>query len=316
MKYKKVFNCLKVAVTTVGILSVAQGAYAANLTGTAFSISLECLNDTTGLIAGKNPTDANGWQYAFDSSKDGMNGNYWVGAAPGKENPYDIRGMAFKETSDSVIIAINGNMKLTGESEAGAAGGQIGFGDLFFNMSGKTFTDAMNSGDLFGIRFAEANASGVQKLGVYSGVQAKTVTNIKEGYTVQTYGGLTGGNNSYESQVKQGGGTIGYGDLTSAYFTNNGKDKTFNLNEIASGQYLTGISFLTQGAINKQLLNTGYDVNKFTGSQTIAFKFSKSTIVKDVPESSTLAGLTIVGLAMAGSQIRKKYQHNSKQELA
>lgn len=316
MKVKKVSSFLKVAITTVGILSVAQGAYAGSLTGSAFSISLECLNDSTGLLLGKNPTDANGWQYAFDSNKDGMNGNYWVGAAAGQVNPYDISGMAVKETADSVIIAINGNMKLTGEAEVGAAGGQIGYGDLFFNMSGKTFLNAMNSGDLYGIRFASANASGVQQLGVYSGVQAKTVTDIKEGYTVQTYGGLAGGSNSYESQVKTGGGTVGYGDLTSAYFTNNGQNNSFNLNEIASGKYLTGISFLSQGAITQELLNTGYNSSKFQGTQTIAFQFSKSAISQAVPESSTVAGLTIFGLAFAGSQIRKKYKFSANQKLA
>ncbi|MDZ8051550.1 MAG: XDD3 family exosortase-dependent surface protein [Aulosira sp. ZfuVER01] len=306
MKPKDFSSFLKIALSTVGLLCVAsQGAYAADLKGTAFSISLECLNDTTGLLLGKNSTDANGWQYAFDSNTDGMNGNYWVGAAPGQKNPYDIYGMAVKETATSVIVALNGNMKLTGEAEAGAAGGQIGYGDLFFNMSGKTFDNAMSSGDLFGIRFSSVNASGVQQLGVYSNVQAKTVTDIKEGYTVNTYGGLTGGNNSYEGQVKQGGGTVGYGDLTSSYFTNNGKDNTFNLNAIASGKYLTGISFLSQGTVTQQLLATGYDSTKLTGSQTIAFQFDKSAFTQSVPEPANIAGLTLFGLALAGSQIRK-----------
>ncbi|MGV0106334.1 PEP-CTERM sorting domain-containing protein [Nostoc sp. DSM 114160] len=307
MKTQNLFNLLKVGIATFGIFFVAgQGAYASDLKGTAFSISLECLNDTTGLLMGKNSTDANGWQYAFDSNKDGMNGNYWVGAAPGKVNPYDISGMAIKETATSVIVAINGNMKLTGEAEQGAAGGQIGYGDLFFNMAGKTFGNAMSSGDLFGIHFASANASGVQQLGVYSNVQAKTVTNIKEGYTIATYGGLAGGGNSYESQVKQGGGIVGYGDLTNSYFTNNGKDNTFNLNVINSGNYLSGISFLAQGNITQQLLTTGYDASKFNGTQTIAFEFKKSSIVQSTPEPASLAGLGIVGLALAGTKLRKK----------
>ncbi|MBE9035163.1 XDD3 family exosortase-dependent surface protein [aff. Roholtiella sp. LEGE 12411] len=306
MKTHQLSNLLKIALSTVGILSIAgQGAYASDLKGTAFSISLECLNDTTGLLLGTNPTDTSGWQYAFDSNTDGMNGNYWVGAAPGQKNPYDIYGMAIKETATSVILALNGNMKLTGESETGAAGGQIGYGDLFFNMSGKTFEDAMSSGNLFGIHFSSVNASGVQQLGVYSGVQAKTVTDIKEGYTVNTYGGLAGGKNSYEGQVKQGGGNVGYGDLTNSYFTNNGKNQTFNLNAIASGKYLTDISFLTQGAVTQQLLATGYDATKLKGSQTIAFQFNKSAISQSVSEPANLAGLTIFGLALAGSQVRK-----------
>ncbi|MEH2138422.1 PEP-CTERM sorting domain-containing protein [Nostoc sp.] len=307
MKTQNLFNLLKISIATFGILFVAgQGAYASDLKGTAFSISLECLNDTTGLLVGQNSTDANGWQYAFDSNTDGMNGNYWVGAAPGKVNPYDISGMAIKETATSVIVAINGNMKLTGEAEQGAAGGQIGYGDLFFNTAGKTFENAMSSGDLFGIHFSSVNASGVQQIGVYSGVQAKTVADSKEGYSVG-YGGLTGdGWISYETQVKQGGGVVGYGDLTSSYFTNNGKDKTFNLNVIDSGKYLSGISFLAQGDVTQQLLTTGYNATKFSGTQTIAFEFKKSGIVQATPEPASLAGLGIVGLALAGSKRRKK----------
>ena len=307
MKTHSLFNLLKIGITTFGIFFVAgQGAYASDLKGTAFSISLECLNDTTGLLVGQNPNDASGWQYAFDSNTDGMNGNYWVGAAPGTVNPYDISGMAIKETATSVIVAINGNMKLTGEAEQGATGGQIGYGDLFFNMAGKTFENAMSSGDLFGIHFSSVNASGVQQLGVYSGVQAKTVADIKEGYSVG-YGGLAGdGWISYETQVKQGGGVVGYGDLTSSYFTNNGKDNTFNLNVIDSGKYLNGISFLAQGNVTQQLLTTGYDANKFNGTQTIAFEFQKSGIVQSTPEPASLTGLGIVGLALAGSKRRKK----------
>lgn len=307
MKTHGLFNLLKVGVTTFGIFFVAgQGAYASDLKGTAFSISLECMNDTTGLLVGQNPNDASGWQYAFDSNKDGMNGYDGVGAASGTVNPYDISGMAIKETATSIIVAINGNMKLTGQAEGGATGGQIGYGDLFFNMAGKTFDNAMSSGDLFGIHFSSVNASGVQQLGVYSGVQAKTVTDIKEGYTVATYGGLAGGGNSYESQVKQSNGVVGYGDLTSSYFTNNGQDNTFNLNVINSGNYLNGISFLAQGNVTQPLLTTGYDANKFNGTQTIAFEFTKSTIVKSTPEPASLAGLGIVGLALAGSKLRKK----------
>lgn len=313
MKTPKFSNLLKVAATAIGIISVTgQAASAFDLKGgTAWSLSLECLNDSVGLVTGAHAVDANGWQYAFDSNTDGMNGNYWVGSAPGQRNPYDLSGLAIKETATSVIIAINANMPLTGQAEAGVTGGQVGYGDLFLNMSGKNFLPAMQSGDLFGIRFASANASGVQQLGLYSGVQAKTVTEIKDGYTVQTYGGLTGGNNSYEGQVAQGGGTVGYGDLTSSYFTNNGQNKTFNLNEIASGTYRGGISFLAQGAVTQDLLATGYNAGKFNGTQTIAFKFDKSAV--SIPEPGTLAGLALVGMTLAASKLRK---HNAKSQAA
>lgn len=306
MKTTKISNLFKVAATAIGIISISgQAASAFDLkSGTALSLSFECLNDSVGLITGANATDANGWQYAFDSNRDGMNGNYWVGSAPGQTNPYDFSGLAIKETATSVIVAINSNMLLTGQAESRAVGGQVGYGDLFLNMSGKNFLPAMQSGDLFGIRFASANASGVQQLGVYSGVQAKTVTDIKDGYTVQTYGGLAGGNNSYQGQVAQGRGTVGYGDLTSSYFTNNGQNNTFNLNEIASGTYRGGITFLAQGAMTQELLNTGYNASKFGGTQTIAFKFDKSVV--SVPEPATLGGLALIGATLTASKLRKQ----------
>jgi len=306
MKTHTGLNLVKIAATAIGIISITgQTASAFDLKpGTALSLSFECLNDTEGLLTGANPINASGWQYAFDSNRDGMNGNNWVNAAPGQTNPYDFSGMAIKETATSVIVAINSNMLLTGQAESGVTGGQVGYGDLFLNMSGKNFLPAMQSGDLFGIHFAGANASGVQQLGVYSGVQAKTVTDIKDGYTVQTYGGLTGGGNSYESQVAQGGGTVGYGDLTSSYFTNNGQNNTFNLNEIASGTYRGGITFLAQGAVTQELLGTGYDATKFNGSQTIAFKFDKSAV--SVPEPATLGGLALIGAALTASKLRKQ----------
>ena len=306
MKPPRISNLVKVAATAIGLISISgQAASAFDLkSGTALSLSFECLNDSVGLVTGANPTDANGWQYAFDSNRDGMNGNYWVGAAPGQRNPYDFSGLAIKETATSVIIAINSNMSLTGQAESGVTGGQIGYGDLFLNMSGKNFLPAMQSGDLFGIRFASANASGVQQLGVYSGVQAKTVTDIKDGYTVATYGGIAGGYNSYESQVARGGGTVGYGDLTTNYFTNNGQNNTFNLNEIASGTYRGGITFLAQGTVTQELLATGYNASKFNGSQTIAFKFDKSAVA--VPEPATLGGLAFVGATLVASKLRKQ----------
>lgn len=291
----KILNLLKIVAGSVGMIFVsAQAANAASLNrGNTFSTFLECLNDGVGLVIGQNST-INGWQYAFDSNADGVNGIWGIRAAFGKRNPYDIFGMAVKETADSIIVVLNGNMPLTGNPEASVASRQIGWGDLFFNLSGKDFTSAMNSGDLFGIRFADANASGVSNLGVYGGVQAKTVTDIKNGYTTAV-GGLFG----YENSVTWAGGTVGYGDLSRNYLA--GNDQKFNLNAIANGNFLTDITFLAKSEVTQQLVATGYDPTKLAGAHTIAFKFNKSALRSStsIPEPSSIISLAVIGLAIA-----------------
>ena len=291
----KILNLLKIVAGSLGIIFVTgQAANAASLNrGTTFSTFLECLNDGVGLVIGQNST-INGWQYAFDSNSDGVNGMWGIGAAFGKRNPYDIFGMAVKETADSIIVVLNGNMPLTGNPQASVASFQIGWGDLFFNLSGQDFSSAMNSGDLFGIRFADVNASGVSRLGVYGGVQAKTVTDIKNGYTTAA-GGLSG----YENSVTWLRGTVGYGDLSRNYLV--GNDPKFNLNAIARGNFLTDITFLANSDVTPQLIATGYDATKLAGAHTIAFKFNKSALSRtaSVPEPSSIITLAAIGLAIA-----------------
>lgn len=298
MSSGKVSNLLKSVAISAGIISVTGSANAASLTpGTTFSTFLECFNDGVGLVIGQN-SNINGWQYVFDSNSDGVNGIWGIGAAFGRRNPYDIFGIAVKETTDSVIVVLNGNMPLTGNPEADVASGQIGWGDLFFNLSGENFVSAMNRGNLFGIRFSDVNASGVSRLGVYGGVEAKTVTDIKNGFTIAA-GGLSG----YENAVTRLGGTVGYGDLSRSYLA--AKDPRFNLNAIAKGNFLTDITFLAQSDVTPQLLATGYNAGNFAGAHTIAFKFNQSALstTASVPEPASIISLAAIGLAIACSQV-------------
>jgi hypothetical protein len=322
---------LGTSIATLGFFALTGQAQAGQLTtGTTFSVSLECLNDSVGLSVGSTGSnhvnDSNtGWQYSIDSQTDGMNGNYGVGSAAGTVNPYDIKGIAVKETATSIIVALNANMPLVGNAESGAQGGQIGWGDLFFNFKGETFDQAQAAGDLFGIRFSQYNASTVST-GLYSGVTAQTLTNVKEGYTVGTYGGINGGSNSYQSQVAHGygtagPGTVGYGDLNTNYFTNNGQDNTFNLNSIKLGTFLSAISFLSTGSLTQSLLNTGYNSSLFNGTNTIAFQFDKSALTSNaaaaaasnnptsspetVPEPTTIGGMLLGGWLLKMKRNRK-----------
>src|SRR6476646_2531575 len=103
------------------------------------------------------------WNYGIDAFNDGSGGSQ-----------YEIKGMAIKETSDSIWVALTGGTSLAGNSDSQALGGSIGWGDLFFNFSGKNYQTANSAGDLFGIRFAAANDSKVS-LGVYQNAKAVSV---------------------------------------------------------------------------------------------------------------------------------------------
>ncbi len=71
----------------------------------------------------------NGWNYGIDAVGDGSGGA-----------KYDIKGLAMKETADSIFVALTGGTPLKGNKDTGAVDDNIGFGDLFFNLSGKDFT--------------------------------------------------------------------------------------------------------------------------------------------------------------------------------
>lgn len=111
------------------------------------------------------------WNYGIDAFKDGSGGSH-----------FDIKGMAIKDAGDRVFVALTGGTPLGGVYNSGAADRNIGWGDLFFNFSDKTFKQANAAGELFAVRFAGTNDSGAASTGVYSGVTAKSVTGTNHGY--------------------------------------------------------------------------------------------------------------------------------------
>ncbi|MFB2896844.1 XDD3 family exosortase-dependent surface protein [Aerosakkonemataceae cyanobacterium BLCC-F50] len=266
---------LKTFVASIGIISfTGQAANAGVLTnGTIINTFIECLNDGIALEVGSSPAQ-NGWYYATDSSNDGSGGPV-----------YEIYGMGIKETESSIMVALRANMPLRGNNTSGAADRNIGWGDMFFNFSGLNFMDAMNQGQLFGVRFAGTNDSGVSQVGLYSGVIAKSVTAENSGYaSINAY------NNSMGSRV-------GLGDLApnTNYF-----DKTKSLNAIAAGTFLSGINFLN----NTQLTAAGFNLSKFGGSQTIAFSIDKFSLPgASVPEPSAIFGLAAIGAFVFASKL-------------
>jgi hypothetical protein len=281
MKLHKVTNLLAIAATTLCLIPMAgQQASAGQL--------------------------YNGWNYGIDSFTDGSGGE-----------GYNIRGLAVKETSDSIYVALTSGMPLAGNSYSAAADGNIGWGDLFFNFSGKDFKTASNEGSLFGVRFAATNDSKVATTGVYKNVQATSVALDNSGYSsLQQYY-----DHGWESTNTQGTDF----STKAAAFDYFGTGAILNV--INSGTKIGDVTTLTASALSA----LGLDFNNFSasGSQTFGIKFDKSLLpngsyvsnlffecgndgvslkgTTSVPEPSEVMGLAVIGLVLVGggSQLRK-----------
>ncbi len=227
-------------------------------------------------------TLSNGWNYAIDSFTDGVTG----GQVGGGE--FEFYGIAVKETSDTAFVAINSNLSLAGYADSAAQRGNINYGDLFFNFSGQNFNTANANGNLFAVRFAAGNDSGVATTGVYSNVIAKSVTQLNSGFTNLT---------QFNTRVQSAGGTPSMGDLsaTDPYFEQNGPI----LNSIAAGTKVGEINSLTPAALSALGLNFGQF--NATGSQTIGFSFDKSAMPSGQYIANLFAECANDAIAIKGS---------------
>ncbi len=254
----------------------------------------------------------NNWNYGIDAFNDGSGGA-----------DYEIKGMAIKQTSDSIFVALTSGMPLTGVSASGAADGNIGWGDLFFNFSGTDFKTANNAGNLFGIRFAGTNDSGVGQVGVYGNVTTDSVTTSNNGYSsLAAYYGA-----GYEKPNSMGTDLPTKTAIYNYLYGTSTPVSTPILNIIKTGTFLGGITSLT----STDLVGEGLDFGHFSANDTytFGFKFDRSLLpngnfvsnvfeecgndgvaleVKDVPEPSSLAGIAAVGLMIAGAKIRRRQE--------
>jgi len=227
------------------------------MNGTVLFIATECLNDSMALVVDSSKADAKGWQYSVDSSVDAVDG----GVLSGGMN--EMYGMAFRETQTGVWIVLNANMPLAGKPFPTAQGGSITWGDLMINMTGSNFVNANNARALYAIRFAEANDSNGQYVGLYKNVYARSVTSINSGFLSWQ---------SYYNYCVSKGVTPTLGELGSAqtYY-----DPGISCNEIDTGALVGAIQLLTQA----QVAALGYDTTRFPGSQTIAIYYEKKLII-------------------------------------
>jgi len=265
--------------------------------GDILNVSAECLNDGGAIVIGENPKDDYDWQNSEDSPNDGVDGDI-VG---GKDNRYELYGMSVKETVDSILVVLNGNMPLTGVEGTDADDENTGWGDLFINLTDQDFTTASDAGDLFAVRFSPNNDSGVPEVGLYANVTAKSVTGENNGFgSIEAYNKAVITRNCIPGLCEPS-----FGDLpaTTTYF-----DQSQSLNSIASGEFIADIIYLS----DSDLITAGYDLNQFDGNHNIAFKFDKSGICErdyceSVPEPGTVFGLATVCFIFA-SQLRKRHR--------
>lgn len=279
------------AATACAVSATTLPANAVTLTtGTTLSIFLECLNDGISLVVGENPTDAAGWQYAIDSSSDGVAGSDIGG------NTYEIYSMGVLETTDSIYVAINTNTPYTGNPDENAQNGSIALGDLFINLDALStdFQEASDTSSLYAVHFVENNDSGVSELGLYGDVTATSVTESNSGFDSI---------DDYNQHVTNNGGTPNFGDLAAdtSYF-----DSDNSLNEITSGDFLTEIVLLSES----DLTEVGFNWEQAPGEYTIAFKIEKSALVGDeiesVPEPGTIVGLALLGICAIARRFLKR----------
>jgi PEP-CTERM motif len=259
---------------------------------------------TAGVTVVVNPSQAQAgpWDYAVGGQNNGTGGSV-----------FDYRGIAIKEEGNDIIIALNTNMTLNGSLWRNEV---INYGDLFLNFSGKSFKEASDAGELFGVHFATVGSqSGVQDVGLYKNVKAKNTTRQNYGWHNTT---------SWSNAVK---GNNSYGDLTSSdsYFAGQQTGQKAILNAIDTGTKIGGLMMMSSGDLAAAGLNfasaTGSKGEQAEGTVTLGFKITKTADFKagnfianlfaecgndglaiksvlaqgKVPEPATMAGMALVG---------------------
>jgi hypothetical protein len=259
----------------------------------------------TGTVVNPTVAQAGPWDYAVAGKNNGTGGM-----------TYDYQGIAFKEEGNDIFVALNTNMKLGAHAENTYKGELITYGDLFLNFTGKSFKEASDAGQLFGVHFATTGSqSGVQQTGLYRNVKAKSTARQNHGWhNVNAWSNAVGGNNSY-------------GDLKSSdsYFAGQQTGQNKILNAIDTGEKVGDIFMMSATDLAAKGLNfasaTGSRGEKADGSVTFGFRFQKTAdfnagnfianlfaecgndglAIKSmmetgrVPEPATMAGLAVVG---------------------
>jgi hypothetical protein len=221
-----------------------------------------------------------GWNYAIDSFNDG-----YTDGTIGQRSLFEFYGMAIKQDSQNIYVAINSNLGLGNQNYTDDNGGFVNYGDLLFNFSGSNLVTANNQKSLFAIKFDGINDATVSSTGVYSNVKAKSVADSNHGF---------GKLSNHESKVASKGGSASMGDLAQndAYFGNS------TVNVIKEGTKVGDIKYLTVNDFSE--LNLNFGQFGATGSQTFGFSFDRSLLPTGDYLAQLLAECANDGMAIKG----------------
>jgi hypothetical protein len=267
------------------------------LTAKAGLVLASCTLASMGALA---PAQAQSWTYTLDSFNDGQQGSSPTGPIVGANSAFEMYGLALKQTADEVFIAINSNLDLAGYSSGRATDGNIGYGDLFLNFTGSSkFADAEGDSNLFGIRFAGTNDSGVAETGVYSNVTSKDVTADNAGFESL---------NQYKSQIDARGGSPSFADMDWTGSTADGEYTNYFGPTDQKRQFATSIDSGTKVGDVTSLTPTELSTLSFggfgaVGNHTFGFKFDRSLLPEDGGDfvAHLVAECVNDGLVMLGS---------------
>jgi hypothetical protein len=216
-----------------------------------------------------------GWDYTKDAEHNDSLGGI---------EKFEIQGMAVKDdlAANTIWVVIRANLPLTGIDTGNpyegmtVTNGNIGWGDLFFDFSGKKSYQAANdTNSLFAIRFAPKNDSKAPSIGLYSGVRATSVVTENAGWWNL--------HNHHAGLKKKTGLEAGMGDLAwndpyyGIYTTPTDFYQSGNHipNIIASGKKVGDITMVGDA----ELAAAGFALGRLPdASQTIGFKFDKSLL--------------------------------------
>ena len=265
------------------------------------------------------------WNYTIDSFQDGSGGQ-----------KYDIKGMAIKETADSIFVALTGGTPLAGHTDTRAVGDSIGWGDAFFNFSGKDFQTALADGDIIGVKFAEENDTDLAT-GVYQVDSLTSITTQNRGYSnLKKYFNKFGDKaNMGDLQTHDEAYRYLYGD---AVANNPTRQNTKLNNVIGSGTRLGDVELLNFAGLTSEGLDFAAVPGGMFDTHTFGFRFDRSYVdglsdeyiahlllecandgialtgeFQPVPESaSSLFGFAAVGLALAGTGLKRRKQQSNR----
>ena len=263
------------------------------------------------------------WNYGIDSFRDGSGGS-----------KYDIKGMAIKETEDSIFVALTGGTPLEGVYDSRATGDHIGWGDMFFNFSGDDFATALANGQVLGVNFAPHDGGGER--GVYQVDSLKRITTQNRGYkSMKKYFNWAGNRSTMGTDLPATNAAEKkevYEYLYGSAAANNPTHTNTKFdNVIDEGTKIGEIDMLDLSGLQAQGLDFGLADGGMFGEHTFGFKFSREILPdgdylahlflecgndgvalageldsEPVPEPTSWIGAIAVGLTMAGSRLRKR----------